>query len=103
LEENSNPHRTSGPLSFGHEEIAFQKGSTLLGDTKMFGGDKAKLPGLGISRRTSLLVYQWDNLFWREPGKLAEKDENMPTMRCVPSHVSSSAHYARRTDIKMTQ
>jgi len=62
----------------------------LLGDTKVSHGDKAKLPSLGISSWTSLLVYQWDNLLWRDAGKLAEQDEDLPAMYCIQEHVASS-------------
>jgi len=55
----------------------------LLGDTGVPHGDKAKLPGVGISSRTSLLVYKWDDLPGTGAKKLAKEDENMPTMPSV--------------------
>jgi hypothetical protein len=43
-------------------------------------GDKTKLPGMGISSRASLLVYQWDYLSGRGARKLAREDEYVPTL-----------------------
>jgi hypothetical protein len=61
----------------------------MLGDTKVFYGDKTKLPGMGFSSRAVLLVYQWDYLSGRCARKLAREDEWVPTMQDIPIYVSS--------------
>jgi len=49
-------------------------------------GDQAKLPGVGISKWASLLVYQWDHLSGGSARKLAQEDEDVPTMRGIPTY-----------------
>jgi hypothetical protein len=60
-----------------------------LGDTKVSHEDQAKLPGMGISKWASLLVYQRDNLPGRSATELAREDENVPTVRGLPIHIAS--------------
>ncbi len=54
----------------------------MLGDSEVSGRDQTKLPGMGISKWRSLLVYQWDDLSGRGAG-LAEQDEPVPTMQGI--------------------
>jgi hypothetical protein len=41
---------------------------------------KTKLPGMGITGRTTLLVYQWDDVSGKSAARLVGKDEDMPKM-----------------------
>jgi hypothetical protein len=77
MEEHTFVYRTTGALSFGCQEVQFphQKEQAMLGDTKVPYGDKRKLPRMGISRRASLLVYQWDYLSGRCARKLGRENE----------------------------
>jgi hypothetical protein len=52
-------------------------------------GDQTKLPGMGISKWTALLVYQWDRLSGRGSRELAQEDEDVPTMQGIPIYVAS--------------
>ena len=61
----------------------------MLGDKKMSYGDQAKLPGVGISKWASLLVYQWDDLSGRGARKLAREDEDVPRMQGIPTYFAS--------------
>jgi hypothetical protein len=58
----------------------------MLGDTGMLRGSQGKLPRMGISCWTSLLVYKRNNLSWPNSRQLAKEDENMPTMQTVQKH-----------------
>lgn len=60
-----------------------------MGDTEVSYGDEAKLPGMGISKWASLLVYQWDDLPGRGARELAREDEGMPAMQGIPIYVAS--------------
>ncbi len=72
----------------------------MLGDTEVFCGNEAKLPGLGISSGRSVLVYQRDHLPWPDPGNLAKKDGNLSAMRSIQTLVSSFERGARRIGFK---
>jgi hypothetical protein len=47
------------------------------------------MSGMGIPKWAHLLVYQWDDLSGRGARKLAREDEDVPTMRGIPIHVTS--------------
>ena len=60
-----------------------------MGDTKVSHRNQAKLSCVGISSWSPLLVYQRDGLSGAGARELAEKDEDMPAVQSVPSHVAA--------------
>jgi len=66
------------------DKMEFSQMRQHLGKTQ---NQNAKLPCIGVSSWTSLLVYKWCDLSGRGAGKLAKEDEMMPTVRCIPAYI----------------
>jgi hypothetical protein len=67
-------HRASGVLLTLHAEEKGEGYPALLGGPKLFDGKTPRLPGVGIGRRQSLLVYQWDHLRGKTTKQLEQQD-----------------------------
>jgi hypothetical protein len=52
-----------------------------LGNKKVPYGHQKKMPGVGITGRTTLLVYQWDDMPGKSAKRLVREDEDMPKMQ----------------------
>jgi hypothetical protein len=65
MEKHPGPHRAPGSIPFGHEEKhQWEQGQTLLGDPEMSSSREKQVSGMGIQKRTPMLVHQWNNLPW---------------------------------------
>jgi hypothetical protein len=89
MEGHSSTYRTSGSIPSGSYNVPSGKEETLLGDSGVRHGSKAKLSSVGIQGWTSLLVYKWDDLQGPGTKQLAKEDEIMPAMQSVPNPVAS--------------
>jgi hypothetical protein len=71
-------HRASNALL---TNVAEEKGKgypALLGGPELFDGKTPGLPGVGVGRRQSLLVYQWDHLRGKTSKQLEQQDQTVP-------------------------
>lgn len=66
----------------------------MLGYSGLPDPDPGFLPGVGIQRRTSLLVHQRYDVSRKSPRELAPEDENMPEMQSLyPIHGANTLHF----------
>jgi hypothetical protein len=62
LAEGSRAHRTSNAFLIEYKEEKNERFSPVLGYSELFRSGASGLPGMGVQRGQSLLVYQRDHL-----------------------------------------
>ena len=96
MEEYSRACRKAGAIPPSDEKIS-RWGQILLGHSRLPRRDTGKVPRLGVPKRTSLLVHQWNHMLWRGSWQLGEQDENMPKVRGLSFYVNVIEIYLKIT------